>query len=164
MKKLKSFLLLTMALSVLAFTGCGNTKGNMNDIGNGTNTPNTTNTTNTASDTANTSDASADTKSTTSFETIESLTQYVDDAVAKTDAAKSTGNTENDKNQYINLEHLLDSVEDKLDAHDDFLETQHNSGTLSYEEYRKKEHALEKLEDKLDSAEDKLEFAFKINE
>lgn len=122
-----------MTVSAIAFTGCGN--------------KNTT------------PKAAPEVQS----ESLSILNKSVDEAITKANAAKATDNAETNQKQFIELNHLLNSVDDKLDAHDDLLESQYRQGILSYDDYRSQEHSLDQLEDKLDAAEDKLELEFKID-
>lgn len=99
-----------------------------------------------------------------SQDTIDTLTNDVNDAVTKAEETQPTGTTEEKRNQYFELKGKLDEIDRRADDYDDYIESQYKKGILSYDEYRTQEKALNELENKLDAAEDKLEWTFGIDD
>ncbi|MGN1166320.1 MAG: hypothetical protein ACI4S2_07855 [Lachnospiraceae bacterium] len=99
-----------------------------------------------------------------SVESIASLKETIDNVIAKVDKATPYENSEKRKNQFFELKKELNAVEEQLDVYDDYLDSQYQQGTLSYEDYKKWEQKLDEAEDKIDAAEDKLERTFGIKD
>lgn len=100
----------------------------------------------------------------TEDETLESLEKTVKNIIAKVDSATPSGTVEENRTKFFDLKSELDTLENELDSHEDYLETQYNQDLISYEEYRAQEKELEKLENDLENAEDRLEMKFRIDD
>ena len=96
--------------------------------------------------------------------TLDTLETAVNDAVKEAEAAKPSGSAGEKREQFFNLKHELENVENRLDYYDDDIEMQYRQGELSLEDYRSQEHSLELLEDQLDRAEDTLEYTFGMDD
>lgn len=107
--------------------------------------------------------ASGQTDSGTSY-TMEELTAMVAAFEEKAKGAAPTGNSSDDMDQFFSLKQEESQIDDALDFHEDELESQYRSGTLSRDEYKALERELEILEDRLDDAEDRLELTFGIDD
>lgn len=154
-------------LAMLLMSGCGNSREQelenqvkqleqqISDLQNGTGSADDANDTPDDSGT----DGSADDAAATDTD-LDALTQKVSDAVAKADATKPSGTTEQKRSQFFEQKAALDALDREVDTCEDDAETQYRSGTLSYDEFRARDRALEKLEDSLDDAEDRLEDRF----
>ena len=94
----------------------------------------------------------------------DTLETAVNDAVKEAEAAKPSGSASEKREQFFNLKHELENVENRLDYYDDDIEMQYRQGELSLEDYRSQEHSLELLEDQLDRAEDTLEYTFGMDD
>lgn len=97
-------------------------------------------------------------------DTLDTLETAVNDAVKEAEAAKPSGSAGEKREQFFNLKHELENVENRLDYYDDDIEMQYRQGELSLEDYRSQEHSLELLEDQLDRAEDTLEYTFGMDD
>ena len=99
-----------------------------------------------------------------SAETLEDLSAAVDEVTAKADEATVPESSEERNSQFLELKDALNTVDARLDAYDDYLESQYKQGSMSYSDYRNASKDLDPLEDKLDQAEDKLELTFGIDD
>ena len=97
-------------------------------------------------------------------DTLDTLETAVNDAVKEAEAAKPSRSASEKREQFFNLKHELENVENRLDYYDDDIEMQYRQGELSLEDYRSQEHSLELLEDQLDRAEDTLEYTFGMDD
>lgn len=97
-------------------------------------------------------------------DTLDTLETAVNDAVKEAEAAKPSGSASEKREQFFNLKHELENVENRLDYYDDDIEMQYRQGELSLEDYRSQEHSLELLEHQLDMAEDTLEYTFGMDD
>lgn len=95
-------------------------------------------------------------------DTVESLSKDVDEVTAKIDSATPPQKEDEKRTKFFALKDELELVEDRIDAYDDYLESQQKRGSLSYKDYKSQERLLDDLEDKLDASEDKLERTFGI--
>ena len=82
----------------------------------------------------------------------------------KADSAIPSDNTDEKRAQFIELKNEIDTVDHRLDKHDDYIENLYKRGEISYDDYRNQEKQLDELEDKLDASEDKLEYTFGIDD
>lgn len=179
MRKFKLFTLSLTILSIFMLTGCGDDNNKdadypklesrvaqlEQDVATLKNTAADNSTSNLDAESPDNSDNPSNTNSNeTVSDTIESLTSAVDEVTAKADSATPSGNTKENRTQFLNLKDELDLVDRRLDTYDDYIEAQYKQGNLSYEDYRKQEQALEDIEDKLDASEDRLERTFGIND
>lgn len=105
-----------------------------------------------------TSDTTLDTTS----DTVESLSKEVNKITTKIDSATPSQNEDEKRTDFFALKDELELVEERIDAYDDYIESQQKRGNLSYEDYKSQERLLDELEDKLDASEDKLERTFGI--
>lgn len=175
MKSLKLFLLLFVTVSVFVVSGCkseDNSKEDelekqieelqkqVDDLKNGHAIPPADNV-----EDAGTVQPSADVKpiaTSTVSDTVESLSKEVDKVTAKTDSATIPKDQNEKRTNFYALKDELDLVEERIDAYDDYIESQQKQGNLSFEDYKKQERQLDDLEDRLDASEDKLERNFGI--
>ena len=93
-------------------------------------------------------------------DTLDSLTESVNDIVQKIDNVTVSGNNNKDHEAFIKLNRDLEEIENKLDYYEENMENDFEQGRLSYDEARETEFKIEKLEDKLDRAEETLEYTF----
>lgn len=168
MKKWK--LLSVTALTLLLLTGCQNPTASDAAASN----PEThkeqqvTSLTKKESDSANISNSSeeyssvSDTNDSGEFygDTLDSLTESVNDIVQKIDNVNVSGNNDEEHEAFIKLNRDLEEIENKLDYYEENMENDFEQGRLSYDEARETEFKIEKLEDKLDRAEEILEYTF----
>lgn len=146
MKELRLFTLSVIVVSAIVLAGCGNKAG-------------TNESTKQSDNTEKTSVSGNDTE-----DTIESLTNAVDEVTKKADSAIPSDNRDEKRAQFIELKNEIDTVDHRLDKHDDYIENLYKRGEISYDDYRSQEKKLDELEDKLDASEDKLEFNFGIDD
>lgn len=97
-------------------------------------------------------------------DTIDSLTNAVNEVTEKADSVVPADNTDEKRTQFFELKDELNTVDHRLDAFDDYIEELYKNGEISYDDYISKERMLEELEDKLDASEDKLELNFGIDD
>lgn len=95
--------------------------------------------------------------------TLEELTALITAYEEKVAAAAPNG-TDSDLETFFTLKQEENQIDDALDLHEDNLEAQYRSGSLTRDDYKKQERELEKLEDRLDDAEDRLEITFGIDD
>ncbi|MBD5134339.1 MAG: entericidin EcnA/B family protein [Lachnospiraceae bacterium] len=146
MKRLRLFSLSVIVVSAIVLAGCGNKSG-------------TNESTKQSGNTEKTSVSVNDTE-----DTIESLINAVDEVTKKADSAIPSDNKDEKQAQFIELKDEIDTVDHRLDKHDDYIENLYKRGEISYDDYRSQEKQLDELEDKLDASEDKLEFNFGIDD
>lgn len=146
MKELRLFTLSVIVVSAIVLAGCGNKAG-------------TNESTKQSGNAEKTSVSGNDTE-----DTIDSLTNAVDEVTKKADSAIPSDNKDEKKAQFIELKNEIDTVDHRLDKHDDYIENLYKRGEISYDDYRSQEKQLDELEDKLDASEDKLEFNFGIDD
>ncbi|MDE5780453.1 MAG: hypothetical protein K2I03_03115 [Lachnospiraceae bacterium] len=146
MKRLRLFTLSVIVISAIVLAGCGNKAG-------------TTESTKQSGNTEKTSVSGNETE-----DTIESLTNAVDEVTKKADSSIPSDNTDEKRAQFIELKDEIDTVDHRLDKYDDYIENLYKRGEISYDDYRNQEKQLDELEDKLDASEDKLEFNFGIDD
>ncbi|MCI8409000.1 MAG: hypothetical protein HFJ09_06980 [Lachnospiraceae bacterium] len=175
MKSLKLFLLLFIILSVSVASGCKSgdnsqeaelgkqieeLRKQVDDLKNGQAIPPADNI-----EDAGTVQQSADVKPIATnavSDTVESLSKEVDKITAKVDSATIPKDQNEKRTNFYALKDELDLVEDRIDAYDDYIESQQKQGNLSYDDYKNQERQLDDLEDRLDASEDKLERNFGI--
>ena len=100
----------------------------------------------------------------TSTYTPEELSAMVDDFVVSVGSATPDINNSGNLDQFFSLKRKGDQIEHALENHENSLEDQYRTGTISREEYRVLDKDIELLEDSLDSALDRLEIAFGIDD
>lgn len=175
MKNLKGILLLFVTVSVFAVSGCKSGDNSqeaelgkqieelqkqVDDLKKGQAIPPADNI-----EDAGTVQPSADVKPVATnvvSDTVESLSKEVDKVTAKVDSATIPKDQNEKRTNFYALKDELDSVEDRIDAYDDYMESQRKQGKLSYDDYKKQERQLDDLEDRLDAFEDILEKNFGI--
>lgn len=97
-------------------------------------------------------------------DTVESLTELVEEFVARAEASKPEGTEQEQMNQFLDLKREGNDIEERLDLYEDKLEQKYRNGEISREEYRAEERKIEALEDRLDGAVDTLEAAYGIKD
>ena len=95
---------------------------------------------------------------------LEELSAMVDEFVAKVGSATPDVNNSGNLDQFFSLKREGDQMEHALENHENSLEDQYRSGTITREDYRKLDREIEKLEDLVDSASDRLEITFGIDD
>ncbi|MDE6231940.1 MAG: hypothetical protein K2M60_01130 [Lachnospiraceae bacterium] len=146
MKRLRLFSLSVIVVSAIVWAGCGKNSG-------------TNESTKQSGNAEKTSVSVNDTE-----DTIESLTNAVDEVTKKADSTIPSDNKDEKRAQFIELKNEIDTVDHRLDKYDDYIENLYKRGEISYDDYRNQEKQLDELEDKLDASEDKLEFNFGIDD
>lgn len=97
----------------------------------------------------------------TDFATLESeVNAQVEKAAAEVVDSEESKKVE----QYFSIKREIEQLDQKLDMHDDYLESQYHQKSLTFEELKSQERALDTLENKLDEAEDQLEIRFGIDD
>ena len=97
-------------------------------------------------------------------DTVERLTELVEEYVARAEASKPEGTEQEQMDKFLNLKREGNDIEERLDLYEDKLEQKYRNGEISREEYRAEERKIEALEDRLDQAEDTLEAAYGIKD
>lgn len=97
-------------------------------------------------------------------DTVEKLTELVEEYVARAEASKPEGTEQEQMDKFLNLKREGNDIEERLDLYEDKLEQKYRNGEISWEEYRAEERKIEALEDRLDRAEDTLEAAYGIKD
>ena len=97
-------------------------------------------------------------------DTVEKLTELVEDYVARAEASKPEGTEQEQMDKFLNLKREGNDIEERLDLYEDRLEQKYRNEEISREEYRAEERKIEALEDRLDQAEDTLEAAYGIKD
>ena len=97
-------------------------------------------------------------------DTVDKLTELVEEFVARAEASKPEGTEHEQMNQFLDLKREGNDIEERLDLYEDKLEQKYRNGEISREEYRAEERKIEALEDRLDGAEDTLEAAYGIKD
>ena len=108
--------------------------------------------------------STANTDSITTAYTMEELSEMVDEFIVSVGSATPDINNSGNLDQFFSLKREADRIEHALENHENSLEEQYRSGTISREEYRKLDKKIEELEELLDSAFDRLEIAFGIDD
>ena len=96
--------------------------------------------------------------------TMEELSEMVDEFTVSVGSATPDINNSGNLDQFFSLKREADQIDQALENHENSLEDQSRSGTISREEYRKLDKEIEKLEELLDSAKDRLEITFDIDD
>ena len=96
--------------------------------------------------------------------TMEELAEMVDEFTVSVGSATPDINNSGNLDQFFSLKREADQIDQALENHENSLEDQYRSGTISREEYRKLDKEIEKLEETLDSAKDRLEITFSIDD
>ena len=96
--------------------------------------------------------------------TMEELSEMVDEFTVSVGSATPDINNSGNLDQFFSLKREADRIDQALENHENSLEDQYRSGTISREEYRKLDKEIEKLEELLDSAKDRLEITFDIDD
>lgn len=128
---------------------------------NNANTQNT-NSSQTNGNTQNTGNNNSSTTATTY--TMEELSAMVDEFATSVGSVTPDINNSGNLDQFFSLKRESDQIEHALENHENSLEDQYRTGTISREEYRKLDREIELLEDTLDSAKDRLEITFGIDD
>lgn len=97
-------------------------------------------------------------------DTVEKLTELVEEYVARAEASKPEGTEQEQMDKFLNLKREGNDIEERLDLYEDRLEQKYRNEEISREEYRAEERKIEALEDRLDQAEDTLEAAYGIKD
>ena len=97
-------------------------------------------------------------------DTVERLTELVEEYVARAEASKPEGTEQEQMDKFLNLKREGNDIEERLDLYEDRLEQKYRNEEISREEYRAEERKIEALEDRLDQAEDTLEAAYGIKD
>ena len=97
-------------------------------------------------------------------DTVEKLTELVEEYVARAEASKPEGTEQEQMDKFLNLKREGNDIEERLDLYEDRLEKKYRNEEISREEYRAEERKIEALEDRLDQAEDTLEAAYGIKD
>ena len=97
-------------------------------------------------------------------DTVDKLTELVEEFVARAEASKPEGTEHEQMNQFLDLKREGNDIEERLDLYEDRLEQKYRNEEISREEYRAEERKIEALEDRLDQAEDTLEAAYGIKD
>ena len=98
------------------------------------------------------------------IESVQFLSQAVDEVTADADRAIPEKNSDESIRQYYILKKELDEIRYKIKSYDDYIENHYSQAALSYTDYKAQEYELEKLENKLESSEDNLKYTFGIHE
>ena len=99
-----------------------------------------------------------------STDTLDALTEKVQEAVQKADAATASGSLNERISVFFEHKTALDALDRELDALEDDFEAQSRSGSLRYEDFRTRDRKIEDLEESLDDAEDRLENRFALDD
>ena len=182
--KTKSFLLL-VTLSSLLFIGCQNndlsaenqalkqqitelqqqvTKLQQQNESTAQNTENTQTTNNNMDTVSSNTTTPNSSEITATIYTLEELSAMVDEFVANVGAVTPDINNSGNLDQFFSLKREGDLIEHALENHENSLESQYRTGTITREDYRKLDREIEKLEEILDSASDRLEITFEIDD
>ena len=97
-------------------------------------------------------------------DTVDKLTELVEEYVARAEASKSEGTEQEQMDKFLNLKREGNDIEERLDLYEDRLEQKYRNEEISREEYRAEERKIEALEDRLDQTEDTLEAAYGIKD
>lgn len=180
-------LLIIATISTLIFTGCQNNdlsaenqalkqqltelqqkiteleQQNQTTSKNNANTQSTEDTTSMETVSSNTTTHNTN-EITPSVYTMEELSTMVDEFVVSVGSAAPDINNSSNLDRFFSLKREGDQIEHALENHENFLEDQYRTGTISREEYKKLDREIEKLEELVDSAKDRLEIAFGIDD
>lgn len=96
--------------------------------------------------------------------TMEELSEMVDEFTVSVGSATPDINNSGNLDQFFSLKREADQIDQALENHENSLEDQYRTSTISREEYRKLDKEIEKLEETLDSAKDRLEITFGIDD